>query len=440
MKELIVIGGGLAGSEAAWQAVKRGIHVSLFEMRPTLNTPAHKTDYLSELVCSNSLGIKNPDRPGGLLKKELALMDSLILDCAEKHALPAGSSLSVDRDQFASEVTRRIHENENIKVIRQEVTVLPKTTTIVASGPLTSKLLTQQIQELTGTDQLFFYDAIAPVIEKEGIDFSIAFYGSRFGIGENDKGDYINCPFQKNEYELFVKALSTAKRIHIQDFDILPKSYFEACLPIEVIAERSMDALSFGPLRPVGIDSPGSSHKPYAVVQLRQDNLADSLYNLVGFQTNLNFSEQERIIQMIPGLKHVKIVQFGQMHRNTYICSPKLLKETLQTKNNDALFFAGQINGMEGYISSVAGGLVAGINAARILKGEPPIIFPFTTMIGALCHYICRSDPIEFHPIKSNFGLVPDLPNPYQTKEQRSHEKSIRAINDLKNFIQEAGV
>jgi methylenetetrahydrofolate--tRNA-(uracil-5-)-methyltransferase len=435
MKELTIIGGGLAGTEAAWQAANMGIHVKLYEMRPHKSTPVHKTSFLGELVCSNSLGSVNPDRPAGLLKKELQLLGSIILDCAQIYALPAGSALSVDREKFSKEITRRIMDNGNIELIRQEVEKLPLTPCIIATGPLTSDLLAQQILKFTESKYLYFYDAIAPVIEKDEIDFSIAFYASRYGIGENEKGDYINCPFSKQEYDQFVNELRSAKRIPLRDFEIQTDNYFEACLPVEVIATRSNEALAYGPMRPIGISKPGMQKKPYAVVQLRQDNLAASLYNMVGFQTNLTYNEQDRVFHMIPGLKNVIFIQYGQMHRNTYLCSPRILLNTLQTIKRKDLFFAGQITGLEGYLCSIASGIVAGRNAARILLGRPPLLFPQKTMIGALCNYISKADPDHFQPMKANFGLLPDLPIAYQSKFERAHQKSLRAINELQIYI-----
>jgi methylenetetrahydrofolate--tRNA-(uracil-5-)-methyltransferase len=445
MSELIIIGGGLAGAEAAWQAAERGIKVMLYEKRPLHQTPAHNTSLLGELICSNSFGSKTFDRPSGLLKSELKRLGSFILNCAENNAVPAGSSLSVDRFAFASEVTERISSHPNIIIIREEMQSIPPNPCIIASGPLTSKTLTDSIIQFCGIQNLFFFDAIAPIIEGEKIDFSLAFFASRFGRGENEKGDYINCPFTKHEYEFFVEMLSSAERIPLKDFEkeinigISTKkiNYFEACLPVEIIASRSKKALTFGPMRPVGVTDPHSGKQPYAIVQLRQDNLAASLYNLVGFQTNLTFSDQDRVFHTIPGLKNVKIIRHGQMHRNTYLLSPMILKDSLQTRTRDNLFFAGQITGVEGYVGSIACGLVTGINASKILSGQPVLSFPIETMIGSLCHYIANADPDHFQPIKANFGILPGLPNSKMRKFNRSHVKAQRAIESLKFFIKE---
>ncbi len=445
MSELIIIGGGLAGSEAAWQAAERGIKVLLYEMRPIHSTPVHKTSFLGELVCSNSLGSKIFDRPSGLLKSELKRLNSLILNCAEKHAVPAGSSLSVDRDAFAYEITERISLHPNIKIMREEIKYIPSNPCIIASGPLSSDSLTESIVKFTGIDNLFFYDAIAPIIEVDKIDFSIAFFGSRFSLSDNEKGDYINCPLNKNEYEIFVDMLCSAKRIPIKDFEYginncvrnKKMDYFEACLPIEIIASRSKNALAFGPMRPIGLKNPHSEKQAYAIVQLRQDNLAATLYNLVGFQTNLTFPEQDRIIHIIPGLNRVKIAQHGQMHRNTYLLSPMILRDTLQTKLREDLFFAGQISGVEGYLGSIACGLVSGINASRFLTGQSTLSFPVETIIGSLCHYIANADPNHFQPIKANLGLLPELPITYKSKFDRSNAKAHRAMESLEFFIKE---
>lgn len=436
MDELIVIGGGLAGSEAAWQAAERGIHIKLYEMRPVQKTLVHKTSWLAELVCSNSMGSMIVEKAAGLLKKELTELNSLLLNCAEKHKIRAGSSLSVDRDEFAKEVTKHIENHPNIELIRQEMKEIPTTPCIIASGPLTSKALTETIQYFTGEPYFYFFDAIAPIVEKDGIDFSIAFYASRYGIGEDEKGDYINCPFNKHEYEDFVDDLVSAKRIELKDFE-KTKAYFEACLPIEVLASRDHLALAFGPMRPIGITNPHSNEKPYAVVQLRQDNLAGSLYNMVGFQTNLAYDEQKRIFRKIPGLKNVTFIQFGQMHRNTYLCSPKVLLPTLQTKRRKDIFFAGQISGVEGYLGSIASGLVAGINAARYIKSEEILSFPIDTMTGALCNYLAFADASHFQPMKANFGLLPDFDTPIQSRKMRTKFKCSRAIEAIQDFINE---
>jgi methylenetetrahydrofolate--tRNA-(uracil-5-)-methyltransferase len=434
MDELTIIGGGLAGSEAAWQAAERGIQVKLFEMRPGHQTPAHKTKWLAELVCSNSLGSKNPQNASGLLKQELNLLGSMLLNCAEKNKLPAGSSLSVDREDFSKEVTKTIENHPNIEILHKEIKEIPPSPCIIASGPLTSEKLTRNIQIFTGQENLYFYDAIAPVLEKDGIDLSIAFYGSRYGIGANKNGDYINCPMNKKEYTFFVSELVSARKIEVKEFE-KTRDYFEACLPIEVLAARHPLALAFGPLKPIGITNSHMDEKPYALVQLRQDNYSGSLFNMVGFQTNLAFSEQERIFRMIPGLENAKFSQYGQMHRNTYVRSPMILLSTLQTKRNSNLYFAGQISGVEGYLGSIASGLVAGINAARMIKGDATLTFPIHTMIGALCNYLSLADADHFQPMKANFGLLTDVDCSHNSKKVRSQQKYQRALEELRIFI-----
>ncbi|MGH7810879.1 MAG: methylenetetrahydrofolate--tRNA-(uracil(54)-C(5))-methyltransferase (FADH(2)-oxidizing) TrmFO, partial [Candidatus Binatia bacterium] len=354
MTDLTIIGGGLAGSEAAWQAAQRGIKVSLYEMRPTLQTGAHQTHDLAELVCSNSLGSNLPDRASGLLKNEARTLGSMLLECAESASLPAGGALAVDRELFARLVTERIEHQPNIEIIREEVTEIPDSLSIIASGPLTSPSLSQSLAALSGEDHLFFFDAISPIVQADTINMDVAFRASRYGTGEQDEGDYINCPFTKEEYYAFAGELLKAERIELRAFEDAIKSgvkaghFFEGCLPVEIIAERGVDSLAFGPMRPVGLKDPRTGRRPYAVVQLRQDNLAGSLYNLVGFQTNLKFPEQKRVFRLIPGLENAEFVHYGQMHRNTFIASPKLLRPSLQYIQRDDLFFAGQITGVEG--------------------------------------------------------------------------------------------
>ena len=362
MTEITIIGGGLAGSEAAWQAAQNGIDVKLYEMRPRKKTGAHQTGDLAELICSNSLGSNLPDRASGLLKSEMRRMGSMLLECAEENAVPAGGALAVDREGFARAVTGRIEKHPRIEVIRAEVTEIPQKPTIIASGPLTSDRLSKAISALTGEEHLYFFDAIAPIVHFESINMDIAFRASRYGRGEQNEGDYINCPFNKEEYERFIKALLEAERIELHSFEEEIKrgvkagahNYFEGCLPAEIIAERGEKSLAFGPLRPVGLDDPRTGRRPYAALQLRQDNLAGDLYNMVGFQTNLKFLEQRRVFRMIPGLENVEFARYGQMHRNTFISSPSLLRPTLQFHNRDDLLFAGQISGVEGYIGNIA--------------------------------------------------------------------------------------
>jgi len=442
MVDLIVIGGGLAGSEAAFQGAQRGLKVRLYEMRPTSPTGAHQTGDLAELVCSNSLGSNLPDRASGVLKNELRRLGSLLLDCAEEAALPAGGALAVDREGFARLVTARIEAHPNIELVREEVKEIPSTPVIVASGPLTSDSLSKSIAVLSGEEHLFFFDAIAPVIAADSINMDIAFRASRYGAGEQDEGDYINCPFNRDEYLAFVEALQTAERIELRAFEeairegVKAGHFFEGCLPVEIIAARGRDSLAFGPMRPVGLTDPRTGHRPWAVVQLRQDNLAGSLYNMVGFQTNLKFPEQRRVLRMIPGLENAEFVRYGQMHRNTFIASPKLLRPTLQHIQREDLFFAGQITGVEGYMGNIATGALAGINAARLLKGQVPLTLPETTMLGALCHYVTHADLKDFQPMKANFGILPPLAlTGKHGKRERGAAHAERALRDLETYL-----
>ncbi len=438
-KVLHIIGAGLAGSEAAWQAAIRGIHVILYEMRPKKMTPAHRTDKFAELVCSNSLGAREVDRALGLLKEEMRRLGSLIIRAAEANALPAGRALAVDREGFAAMVTEHLERHPNIEIRREEVAEIPDEPTIIATGPLTSDALAEKIAALTGERYLYFYDALAPIVKAETINMDVCFRANRYGDGQEEEGDYINCPFTKEEYYRFVEALVNAPTIELRDFEKEDERFFEACLPIEVIAKRGPDALAFGPMRPVGLVDPRTGEQPYAVVQLRQDNVAGTLYNLVGFQTNIKWGAQKEILRMIPGLEHAEFVRFGQMHRNTFINSPVLLRPTLQFRKRDDLFFAGQITGTEGYVGSAMGGLVAGINAARLLQGQSLLVFPRTTMIGALLHYITHADPRDFQPMKANFGLLPPLPKRIRNKRQRYRMYAERALRDLEKFLQEVG-
>jgi len=442
MTDLTIIGGGLAGSEAAWQVAQNGFKVRLYEMRPSNPTGAHLTGDLAELVCSNSLGSNLPDRASGVLKNELRQLNSMLLDCAEASALPAGAALAVDREAFARLVTEKIQCHPNIEIIRAEMKEIPNRPVIVASGPLTSESLSQSIAQLSGEEHLFFFDAIAPIVHAESIDLDIAFRASRYGKGDSDEGDYINCPFTKDEYYVFVHALQSAERIQLRSFEdairtgVKAGHFFEGCLPIEVIAERGVDSLAFGPMRPIGLWDPRGDRRPFAVVQLRQDNLAGSLYNLVGFQTNLKFPEQKRVLRMIPGLEHAEFERFGQMHRNTFIASPKLLRPTLQHVARDDLFFAGQITGVEGYMGNIATGLLAGVNAARVLHGQTPITLPRETMLGALCHYITNASLKDFQPMKANFGILPGLELDKKTgKRERGQLYADRAANVLEAYM-----
>ncbi|MCC7019234.1 MAG: methylenetetrahydrofolate--tRNA-(uracil(54)-C(5))-methyltransferase (FADH(2)-oxidizing) TrmFO [Ardenticatenales bacterium] len=440
---LAVVGGGLAGCEAAWQAAQRGVDVTLYEMRPRRTTPAHTTDRLAELVCSNSLGSTLPDRSGGLLKSEMRLLGSLVLAAAEAAALPAGGALAVDRALFAEGVTAALEAHPRITVVREEVTRVPDGPAVIATGPLTSDLLAADLVRLTGAEHLYFYDALAPIVAADSIDMGIAFRGSRWGRGETEAGDYINCPMNEAEFTRFYDALCAAERIPLPAFEDAPApvangsgavaadAFFEGCLPIEVIARRGKKSLTFGPMRPVGLRDPRSEGRPYAVVQLRQDNVAATLYNLVGFQTNVRWGEQEAVLRLIPGLEAAEFVRLGQMHRNTYINSPVLLRPTMAMRDRPDLFFAGQITGIEGYTGNAASGLVAGANAARAILGRTTASLPVTTMLGALCHYVTHADPAHFQPMKSNFGLMPPLDAPPRAKADRHRAYADRALADL---------
>jgi methylenetetrahydrofolate--tRNA-(uracil-5-)-methyltransferase len=429
-----VIGGGLAGSEAAWQVARRSLNVTLYEMRPGQMTPAHVSEHLAELVCSNSLGSNLVDRAPGLLKEELRRLGSLVVACADATAVPAGGALAVDREAFAQAVTERIETHPRITLRREEVKGIPEgQPVIVATGPLTSPVLADQIAALSGAEHLYFYDAMAPIVAAESVDMSIAFRASRYDRGGGE-GDYLNCPMNQAEYELFIQELLDAETIPLRDFEREDKKFFEACLPVEVLARRGPKSLSFGPLKPVGLTDPRTGRRPHAVVQLRQDNQAATLYNLVGFQTNLKWSEQERVFRLIPGLERAEFVRFGQMHRNTFVNAPTLLRPTMQFQARDDLFFAGQITGTEGYVGSVASGYVAGLNAARLVGGRAPLVFPPTTMIGALCTYICSAALDNFQPMKANFGLFPPLEPPVRKKRVRYATYARRALADLERF------
>jgi methylenetetrahydrofolate--tRNA-(uracil-5-)-methyltransferase len=440
MADLVVIGGGLAGSEAAWQAAERGLAVMLYEMRPKRATPVHVSAYLAELVCSNSLGSDLVDRAPGLLKHELRHLGSLVLDCADATAVPAGGALAVDREAFALRVTERIQAHARIALCREEVKVIPEgTPVVVATGPLTSIALAEAIASMTGSEHLYFYDAMAPIVTAGSVDMSIAFRASRYGRGQGG-GDYLNCPMARTEYDWFVKELISAQTIALRGFEREDARFFEACLPVEVLAKRGQEALAFGPLKPVGLTDPRTGRRPHAVVQLRQDNQAATLYNLVGFQTNLKWSEQERVFRLIPGLEQAEFVRFGQMHRNTFINSPALLWPTMQCRQRGDLFFAGQITGTEGYVGSIASGFVAGLNVARLVSGQHLVVFPPTTMIGALCNYICGAQLDNFQPMKANFGLLPPLDPPVCNKRERYAAYARRAVAHLGHFASAEGI
>ena len=444
MKDLTIIGGGLAGSEAAWQAAERGIQVYLYEMRPSTPTGAHLTANLGELVCSNSLGSDLPDRASGVLKAELRRMGSMLLECAYKTALPAGSALAVDREAFAHLITTRISGHPKIEVVREEVTSLPDGATIIASGPLTSPSLSNAIATLSGRDHLYFFDAIAPIVNLESINLNTAFRASRYGHGEQVEGDYINCPMNRDEYDAFVDALLDAERIKLESFEQALEQgvragwhqFFEGCLPVEILAGRGHESLAFGPMRPVGLTDPRTGRRPYAVVQLRQDNLAGTLFNMVGFQTNLKFPEQKRVFRTIPGLEKAEFVRYGQMHRNTFIDAPTLLHPSLQFRDREHLFFAGQITGVESYMGNIATGLLAGWNAARLLHGQSPLSLPTTTILGSLCHYVTHASPADFQPMKANFGILPPLNTSERlNKRKRAAAYAERALEDLETFL-----
>jgi methylenetetrahydrofolate--tRNA-(uracil-5-)-methyltransferase len=406
-------------------------------MRPVKTTPAHTSGDLAELVCSNSLGSNLTSKAPGLLKEELRRLGSLIIEIADAHRVPAGGALAVAREQFARTVTARIEAHPRIEVIRQEMKSIPDSgPTIIASGPLTSPPLVAAIQELSGRENLYFYDAIAPIVEVNSVDMNVAFRASRYERDTDEEGDYINCPLNEEEYYGFVTALLGAERITLRDFERDDPNFFEACLPIEVLASRGEDALAYGPMRPVGLRDPRSGKRPYGVVQLRQDNAAGTLYNLVGFQTNLKYKEQDRVLRMIPGLNQASFVRYGSMHRNTYINAPALLSPTLQWHDRVDLFFAGQIAGLEGYAGNVAGGWLAGVNAARVIKERDLLTLPRETMLGALIHYITHAEIKGFQPMKANFGLVPSLGRRVRGKRARREAYADRALTHLDRWIE----
>jgi methylenetetrahydrofolate--tRNA-(uracil-5-)-methyltransferase len=403
--EVTVIGAGLAGTEAVYQLIRRQIPVRFCEMRPNRTTGAHTTDLFAELVCSNSVGSNLPDRASGLLKEEMRLLGSYFMDVAYKYRVPAGNALAVDRGAFSREITRYLKGHNLIEFVNEEVTKIPEEgIVIIATGPLTSPDLMKSLEKRLGEGHLEFFDAIAPLVSAESIDMNIAFKGDRYG--EPGKGDYINCPMNKEEYLAFVDALLKAERIPLSEMEKSErKKYFTACQPVEIIAESGIDSLRFGPMKPVGFADPRTGRRPYALVQLRQDNLLASLFNLVGFQTNLKHGEQQKVFRMIPGLQNAEFVRLGQMHRNSYINSPELLEPTLQLKKDSRIFFAGQISGVEGYTESAATGLIAGLNASRIIQGKEPVVVPPETMLGGLIHYITFSGHKKFHPMNANFGI-----------------------------------
>jgi methylenetetrahydrofolate--tRNA-(uracil-5-)-methyltransferase len=438
IQNIIVVGGGLAGSEAAWQLAKRGLHVKLYEMRPTRPTGAHVSDKLGELVCSNSLGSKLPDRATGVLQNELRLLGSLLIECAIQAALPAGGALAVDRVVFAEKVTSALENETNIEIIREEVTTIPQNTpTIIATGPLTADKLAREIAKLTGEEHLYFYDAISPIVMAESINMDIAFRANRYDRGDTDEGDYINCPMNEAEYKRFVEALRSAETTELRDFEREDPNFFEGCVPIEQLASRGDDTLAYGPMRPVGLRDPRTGKRPHAIVQLRQDNLAATLYNIVGFQTNIRWGQQKEILQLIPGLENADFIRMGQMHRNTFINAPTQLKPTMQFRNRADLYFAGQITGVEGYVGNIATGMVAAINLSRSLSAQSEWILPKTTMLGALCHYVTHAEPKDFQPMKANFGILPALPQKIKDKRTRYQAYAQRASDDMAKSIEQ---
>lgn len=437
--QLIVIGGGLAGSEAAWQAAQLGVRVRLYEMRPVRPTPAHHSDQLAELVCSNSLGAAEPSAASGLLKAEMSLFPSLVIEAARQNRVPAGGALAVDREGFAEAVTDRIASHPLIEVRREHFddldTDLP---TIIATGPLTSAELAAKIVGLTGEQSLHFFDAAAPIVEIESIDMSRAFAASRYDKGE---GEYVNCPMTEEEYRRFWEALTQAEVAPVKAFDDVEANphYFEGCLPVEVIAKRGIDTLRFGPMKPVGLTDPHTGRRPYAVLQLRQDNAAGTLYNLVGFQTQLKWGAQKEVFRLIPALAEAEFVRFGVMHRNTYLNSPKILLSTLQIKDHPHLFVAGQLTGVEGYSESTAMGAIAGLNAARLIRGQEPLTPPTTTMIGSLLHYITATDARYFQPMNSNWGILPPFEAKIRDKRVRNERYVERALQAFQGWLEQAG-
>ena len=434
-----MIGGGLAGSEAAWQLAQAGEKVRIFEMRPLVNTPAHKTSYLGELVCSNSLKADYLENAAGLLKTEMRQMNSLIIKAADLTRVPAGGALAVDREEFAHTVTKLLMERPEVEIVREEITSLPlDQPAIIATGPLTSPAFTQWLRGLFGREYLYFYDAVAPIVSKESIDFTKAFMGSRYARGE---AAYINCPLNEEEYNRFWENLVSAERRLDHLAEEAGLKYFEGCMPIEVLAARGRDTIRFGPLKPVGLVDPKTGKRPYAVLQLRPENKEGTLYNLVGFQTSLRWGEQKRVFSLIPGLAEAEFVRYGVMHRNTFINSPELLWPTLQWKVRENFFFAGQLIGVEGYVESAAAGLVSGWNMAKLLRGEAPKAFPQETAFGALLGYITAADPKHFQPMNINFGLFPPL-TPENTgrrggksKKERYQAYAKRALTVLGGFI-----
>ncbi|CEH32005.1 Methylenetetrahydrofolate--tRNA-(uracil-5-)-methyltransferase TrmFO (Folate-dependent tRNA (ur acil-5-)-methyltransferase) (Folate-dependent tRNA(M-5-U54)-methyltransferase) [Aneurinibacillus migulanus] len=431
MEKVKVIGAGLAGSEAAWQIAEQGVDVILYEMRPVRNTPAHHTDKFAELVCSNSLRANSLTNAVGILKEEMRHLSSIIIRSADNCAVPAGGALAVDRHEFAGAVTDSVRNHPRIEVRNEEITEIPDGIVVIATGPLTSPDLSKQLQEITGQEYLYFYDAAAPIIEKETIDMEKVFLASRYDKGE---AAYLNCPMNEAEFNAFYEALITAEEVPLKEFE--KQIFFEGCMPIEVMAKRGKQTMLFGPMKPVGLTDPRTGKQPFAVVQLRQDNSAGTLYNIVGFQTHLKWPEQRRVFGMIPGLENAEIVRYGVIHRNTFINSPRLLKPTYQYKDRDTLFFAGQMTGVEGYVESAASGLIAGINAGRLARGLDALVFPTETAMGSMGHYITTANPDSFQPMNANFGLFPPLEKKIRNKKERYEQYAERALDKIQNFSQ----
>lgn len=435
-KKVTVIGAGLAGSEAAWQLASRGVPVKLYEMRPVVKTPAHHTDKFAELVCSNSLRANGLANAVGVLKEEMRMLNSLVLGSADRNAVPAGGALAVDRDGFSGEITATLHEHPLVEVVNEEITQIPEDgIVVIATGPLTSPALSEQIRSLTGEDYFYFYDAAAPIVEKDSIDMSKVYLASRYDKGE---AAYLNCPMSEEEFEAFYEALITAEVAQLKEFE--QEIYFEGCMPIEIMMRRGKQTALFGPMKPVGLVNPHTGTLPHAVVQLRQDNAAGTLYNLVGFQTHLKWGEQKRVFSMIPGLENAEFVRYGVMHRNTFINSPKLLSPTYQLKQRPTLFFAGQMTGVEGYVESAASGLIAGINAARAYQEREGIVFPEDTALGSMARYVTNAAVEHFQPMNANFGLFPKLETRYRKKAEKNEALAHRALDSLRSFIGAKGL
>ncbi|HDX9489882.1 FADH(2)-oxidizing methylenetetrahydrofolate--tRNA-(uracil(54)-C(5))-methyltransferase TrmFO [Bacillus thuringiensis] len=425
-----VIGAGLAGSEAAYQIAKRGVQVRLYEMRPVRQTPAHHTDKFAELVCSNSLRANTLTNAVGVIKEEMRLMDSVIIRAADECSVPAGGALAVDRHEFAAKVTEYVKKHPNVTVVNEELTEIPEGPTIIATGPLTSPDLAAQLKELTGEDYFYFYDAAAPIVEKDSIDMNKVYLKSRYDKGE---AAYLNCPMTEEEFDRFYEALIAAETVPLKEFE--KEIFFEGCMPVEVMASRGRQTLVFGPMKPVGLEDPKTGKTPYAVVQLRQDDAAGTLYNIVGFQTHLKWGPQKEVLQLIPGLENAEIVRYGVMHRNTFINSPNLLRPTYQYKQRDDLFFAGQMTGVEGYVESAASGLLAGINAARLVQGEEPVVLPSVTAMGSMANYITATNAKNFQPMNANFGLFAPLEKKIKKKAERNEAYATRALETIQNFV-----